>query len=122
MRLRIEKIDSLTIVPREIWKPVQRDYGKCGLALEGLPDSLIAQCLFSGYLDTSFIIKVLMKVNKHLRLVAREAVTLLDLRQFTNITPNHMSRIVSCFSNVSVRTIQVQFLEALRILTFSPCC
>lgn len=103
--MRIEKIDSSTIVPRAIWKPVKRECGKGGLALEGLPDSLIAQCLFSGYLDTSFILKALMKVNKRLRLVARETVTLLDLRQFTNITPNHMARIVSCFSNVSVRAL-----------------
>jgi len=73
------------------------------LKLEELPDSLIAHCLFSGYLNTNDIIKTLTKVNKHLRDIARTSVTLLDLRRYTNITPTHMERIVSRFKNLSVR-------------------
>ena len=101
LKLRIENIES-KIIPREIWRPIQRKKGKSGILLESLPDSLIANCLFSGFLNTAEIIKSLMKVNHHLRNVAKVSVTLLDLRKFTKITPHHMARIVKCFKNVIV--------------------
>ena len=104
LRLRIEKISP--IAPRELWKVKNKysaGYNVGTLKLEELPDSLIAHCLFSGYLNTNDIIKTLTKVNKHLRDIARTSVTLLDLRRYTNITPMHMERIVSRFKNLSVR-------------------
>lgn len=98
-KLRSEFTGGIT--PRQIFKSFKKQ-PKDRIALESLPDSLISNCLFSGYLDSKDVIEVLMKVNRHLRSVARESVTLLDLRGFKRITANDMEKIILNFQNLSV--------------------
>ena len=73
------------------------------LDINKLSDDALGTCLFSGFLDT-FETARLTLVCQRIRQLAHEKVQKLDLRRCTNLTPQHLETIVSCYYNLTVRS------------------
>lgn len=72
--------------------------------LSNLPEALIAQCFFGGYLDSIEVIRNVSCVCKSLRKMAGSYVKMLDLRAI-HMNQHDVGSVVKCFSNLKVRLL-----------------
>jgi hypothetical protein len=69
--------------------------------LDVLPDEVLGQCFFSGFVDSIDIINNVANVNKRTLAVANKSVKMLDLRALPKLEASHVASIARRHGNVS---------------------